>query len=280
MKIICLILLLPASLFAQAVISEVLYNEPGSQTLLEWVEIYNSTDSTIDLTHFLFISEDDTAHLSPDAYVPANSYAILARHLSALDGSASFEGYWGDSSGYWGDHHNENYPAFNARMNLSNASGAIYLLRENGDIVDQCVWSTAAGDGQSLERDGVDPPSGSWHLSTDPDGSTPGRVNSPKETQSDTETLALSTRLISQSKGEALDIDYSVPAGSSITLEIFDDSGRKQIALIDKLSGKGQVSWDGRSSDGKELSPGVYLLLSTISGSETSSKCIPVVIAP
>ena len=261
-------------------ISEVLYNEPGSQTLLEWVEIYNRADSAIDLSHFLFISEDDTTQLLAGSFVPAKRYAVLVRHLSASDGSASFEGHWGDSSGYWGDHPSENYPAFNARLNLPNTAAAIYLLRENGDIVDQCVWTITAGDGQSLERDEVDPPSGSWHLSTDPLGSTPGRANSPKDVQSNTETLTLSTRLFSQSKGEAVEIDYSVPAGSTITLEIFDDSGKKQITLIDKLTGKGRVSWDGRSNDGQELPPGIYLLLSSISGTETHSKCIPVVIAP
>jgi hypothetical protein len=54
LKIVLLILLLPAQLFAQAVISEVLYNEPGSRTLEEWVELYNRADSAIDLRTYAF----------------------------------------------------------------------------------------------------------------------------------------------------------------------------------------------------------------------------------
>jgi hypothetical protein len=280
MKILCLILFLPARLFSQVVFSEILYNEPGSLTAEEWVEIYNGADRAVDLSNILFVSGSDTTLFLQGAVVPSMSYAVLARRLTSTDGAPSFEAHWGDSSGYWRDYPSENYPAFNARMDLPNSSGAVYLLRVNGDIIDECAWSASAGDGQSLERDELEPPSGSWHLSTDTLGSTPGRANSPKESQMETGALNLSTRLISQLKGELLRIDYSVPTGSTMTLEVFDDSGHRQITLGEQISGQGQVTWNGRAGDSKRLPPGIYMLLSTISGLKNKSTCIPIVIAP
>jgi hypothetical protein len=280
LKIVLLILLFPVHLLGQAVFSEVLYNEPGSRTLEEWVELYNRADSVIDLSNFIFVSGNDTTVFQNATIMPARGYAVLARRLTSSDGTASFESHWGDSSGYWGDGPKENYPAFEVRMDLPNLSGAVYLIKVNGDIIDECAWSNAAADGQSLERNALDPPSNNWHLSTDSLLATPGRANSPFETQSVAEALSLSTRLISQSKGEKLKIDYVAPSGSNMTIEIFDDSGHKQITLLENVSGQGQVSWDGKSDADKKLPPGVYILLSTFSGSRNNAKTVPVVIAP
>ncbi len=279
MKTLLILLLLPAQLWAQAVLSEILYNEPGSNTSLEWIEIYNRGDIAIDLTNIIVITGADTATFLPSSIVPAREYAILAKRLLSTDNTPSFESQWGDSSGFWGDSPRENYPAFETNMALSNSSGAVYLLSSELEAIDQCIWNETAGDGQSLERDNVELPSDSWHLSSDSSGSTSGRVNS-MPANLENELISISSRIISQRRRETISINYALPAGSTIAIEIFNDSGRKQITLAEKLQGMGLIIWDGRDNDEKALYPGVYLLLSTISGPKSMTKCIPLVIAP
>jgi hypothetical protein len=282
LKTILISLIFPAQLLAQVVFSEVLYNEPEARVNLEWVEIYNWADTAVDLQNYVFISENDTTSFVglTNAIVQPGRYAVLARRLTAIDSSDSFEGHWGDSSGYWGDAPNENYRAYQAKMNLSNISGAVYLVNIYSGESDQCFWDEPAGEGQSLERDRAEPPSGTWHLSTEPAGSTPGRANSERLSPSTGELITLSSKIISPNKGERLQIEYVVPAASRITLEIFDDSGHIRTTLLDKASTCGQIGWDGRAGNGSPLPPGIYMILMTLSGIQNDSKCIPVVIAP
>jgi hypothetical protein len=279
LKTLMILLLLPAQLLAQVALSEVLYNEPGSNTSLEWIELYNRADSAIDLNNIMIVTGSDTTAFSHSSIVPAREYIILARRLLSSDNAPSFEGHWGDSSGFWGDSPRENYPAFEANMSLSNASGTVYLLSNGHQLIDQCTWNEPAEDGQSLERDDVELPSNSWHFSSDSSGSTPGKANS-LPLGLDNELFTVSSKILSQSRGEMISIDYALPSGNTITLEILDDSGRRQVTLGEKLQRVGRVVWDGKDGGGKNLYPGVYLLLSTISGPKSGTKCIPVVVAP
>ena len=104
MRTIILLLLLCGDAPAQVVISEVMYNEPGNRTNLEWVEIYNMTDTTVNLGNFGFSANDSIIRLPSDSLLSPRTYAVVASHLTSRDRSEdSFEGHWGDSSGYWGD---------------------------------------------------------------------------------------------------------------------------------------------------------------------------------
>jgi hypothetical protein len=280
LKTILIILILPVQLLAQIVFSEILFNEPDARVSLEWVEVYNRADTAVDLRNYVFISGNDTTSffdLTNTVIQPA-CYAVLTRRLTSNDGD-SFEGHWGDSSGYWGDASIEGYRAFEAKMNLSNTAGIVYLVNTMGET-EQCIWNQPAAERQSLERDQVDPPSETWHLSTDPGGSTPGRANSEGTTRTARESLTLSSKIISQSRAERLQIDYAVPSGCRITLEVFDDSGHRRSTLLEGASASGQINWDGKAGNGSRLPPGVYMILMTMTGSQDNSKCIPVVIAP
>ena len=47
MRILLLILLLPSFVSAELVLSEVMANEPGGSVELEWIEVYNNSDSAL-----------------------------------------------------------------------------------------------------------------------------------------------------------------------------------------------------------------------------------------
>ena len=280
MKTLIMLLLFTANLQAQVTISEVLYNEPNNRTNLEWVEIYNPSDTSIDLGNIIFIANDSVTHFSQNTILSPAAYAILASHLTSPNRSQdSFEGRWGDSSGFWGDAVIESYPAFNVNMILNNDTGHISINDSLGNQIDSYSWNSPGDDGYSFERDEVSSPQSGWHRCLSPTGSTPGRSNSVGESFS----IWVNPRIIRTGNASAdlFRITYLIPSNSKLTIEIYDDSGYRERSLLDNSSTiSDMITWGGRDDNDKRLPPGVYLILCTLTGAQNGSKTIPVVIAP
>jgi hypothetical protein len=162
------------------IFNEVLANEPGSNTKLEWVELFNADSMQHDLGGWLFVSKEDTTVISSGTIIPSGSFLIIARKLLAEPpDSISFEGHWGDRSGVWGDSPKEDFPAIEAKMSLTNSGGTVSLIDPDHNI-QSFTWDKDCGDGTSLEKIS---PEGSDHLDNwsccvHPDKSTPGKINS------------------------------------------------------------------------------------------------------
>jgi len=165
---------------AQAVINEVLANEPGASTSLEWVELYNPDSVSLDLADWKFVQGADTTIFSSQIILPAKNYLVLARRLATSPPDVnSFEAKWGDGSGIWGDSPKEDFPALEAKMSLTNSSGTVILVAPDS-LPQSFTWSKDIGDGVSWEK--VNPVAGddtsNWKICTLPEGSTPGKINS------------------------------------------------------------------------------------------------------
>jgi hypothetical protein len=162
------------------VLNEVLANEPGSRVKLEWVELFNPDTSAIDLGGWTFISKSDTTIFPAGTLIPEKNYLILARKLvSVLPDSESFEYHWGNGSGIWGDGPEENFPAVEVKLSLTNSAGTVTLIdpQQNSS---NFSWNKDAGDGVSWERispSGEDSIS-NWGFCIFSKGSTPGEANS------------------------------------------------------------------------------------------------------
>ncbi len=177
--ILAVILALTGNGWTQAwvVINEVMANEPGGSPSLEWIELYNNSNSTAHLWEYDLRVEHDSANISYylAGDLPPWSYLVLYRNLER------FEEHWGDSSGVWADHSLENYlispfpqtpqqiPAF------PNGGGRIEVHRFQ-TMHSALSWSESGIDGHSWEL--ISPASDSIIQSADPSGSTPGRINS------------------------------------------------------------------------------------------------------
>ncbi len=276
---------LSANTYGQVVISEILSNEPSGRVRLEWVEVYNRQDALVDLHDFLLIAGSDTTRLPAYSYLEAGAYAILARQLLPEDGSDSFEGHWGDSSGIWGDSEFENYPAFDVRMGLNNNQGSIALTDTSGNLLDYFSWDSPSDDGRSVERDDLFDDLSGWHDCYDPDGSTPGQANSSIPAGgAGVLSISVIPRLITPD-GDGFDdnfaIDIIIPAGTEITVDVFDDSAMKIRNLrYESDAAVSSFEWDGRDHNGERLSPGLYIIGFFLTGQKTGSKFIPVVLAP
>jgi|GEM_PF-476267 len=165
----------------KVVITEVLANEPGAFTSLEWLELFNTEVSPAPLADFSIVVGADTSRLDSGAVIlPPDGFAIISRKpLSETETENSFEKQWGNNSGTWGDNPSENYPLIKGKFSLGSGSGRVLLLYQNTPV-DSFIWTADAGDGQSWERVCPSNPAVSSNLGIcrAPSGSTPGTTNS------------------------------------------------------------------------------------------------------
>lgn len=266
----------------EIILSEILSNEPDSRVLLEWLEVYNDNPFTVDLSDYVLVEGEDSLTFPEGSSIPAFSYVVLCRRLEPVDGSDCFEYRWGDSSGVWGDSPSEDYMALQVGITLGNDSGAIYLLSDDGQLIDQYTWEQPSDDGRSVERNDVSDLLSLWHPCYDPGGSTPGWPNSSKPTDQQEYLLDVSPQVISLSGPErSVSISYAASAGAEISILVYDDSARKRAVLLENSQSPfGTIIWQGLGDGGKQLPPGLYLISFLVGGSINSHKVIPLVISP
>ncbi len=263
------------------VINEVLANEPGSSTKLEWVELYNADSLSRNLEGWSFICKEDTTLFAANTVISAKGYLVIARQLvSNPPDSVSFEGHWGDASGVWGDAPGEDFPAVQAQMSLTNSGGTISLVdpEQNVQIV---TWDKDCGDGVSLER--VSWNSEDWLCCVSSDGSTPGRKNSVSVEYSSAIQLSIQPNPFSPD-GDGFEdetiFSCVLPAESNLTIKIYDVKGRLVRTLVKgEPRVSGELAWDGRDDDGKTVRMGVYVVWAEVSGGSRSQTKTTVVVA-
>ena len=141
-----LFLALPAFVSAQVVISEIMYDAPGSDDREEWVEVYNSGTGAVDTAGWKF--NDGANHIifpSPQkggqgtTTLDAGGYAILAQDaVTFLKQHPGFSG-----------------TVMHTAINLKNTGGTISLLPASGVVMDTVSYnasSGANGNGNSLQK--------------------------------------------------------------------------------------------------------------------------------
>lgn len=147
------------------VVNEIYYDPPDTD--LEFVELYNKSGKTFDLSEFLVSDNRNVFETISDTPVllEPDSYAVLVRDADVF--SAAFPGVSFIAPPTW--------PA------LNNTGDAV-ILQYGSSTVDSVDFSPAwGGDEVSIERVDPDGPSNAfsnWGSSIDPGGATPGAINS------------------------------------------------------------------------------------------------------
>lgn len=162
---------------AELIVNEIMVNEPGRSTSLEWIELFVDSTGSVQLDDYQLLVDSELVTVPLRRRLEPNSYLIVCKKLLSTDGSASFENRWGDGSGIWGDTPDEAaipLPIV-ASFSLVNTGGSVAIQRL-GTNVSIMVWTEPGADGYSWER--VIATSSSVAQSVDFDGSTPGVVNS------------------------------------------------------------------------------------------------------
>jgi hypothetical protein len=209
---------------AALVISEVLFNEIGSDTKGEWLEIYNSGSSTIDLSSYK-IGDEETQGAASDTegmfQFPSGASILPGEaQVIAVDADLFATQHAGMLPTYEVSGTNAVVPnlmVYSAwdpdaappnTINLANTNDQAVLLDGSDAIIDSVSWGSStfsfspalgsAGNGESYER--ITPATDTntaadWRLASSP---TPGTVPVPEPTAAALSAMALVAALRSR----------------------------------------------------------------------------------
>lgn len=229
----------------QVVVNEVLANEPGAFTSLEWIELFNADAGPAALADFSIVVGADTSRLDSNSIaLPAGGFVVVSRKPVAEDETGtSFEKQWGNNSGVWGDAPAENYPLLKGKFSLSNGAGRVRLLYR-GAPVDSFIWTADAGDGKSWERVSaqMSATGGNLAVSKAASGSTPGKINSVAPVANDLALEPISAQNLSGSmvrlSGAIKNVGLDDASGRNLffSLGLLGDTGYTIVQTLDSVS--------------------------------------------
>lgn len=237
------------------VINEINYNSSELFDPEDWVEFFNTTNTTLDLSNWVFIdgshqqsySFKDGTKLSPKSYITISRQPAL---FSALFPNTTIQP---DSMS----------------TGLSGSGESLFLYNNSGFLIDSLTFKdslpwpiNADGNGSTLEliNPYLDNGTSEFWKASEEHGS-PGEENSifvvSLDINSDLpDTFTLSQNYPNPFNPETI-IEFSVPVKSIVYLEVFDIVGRKVATILD-----GAVKAAGRHHtklDASLLSSGVYI---------------------
>ena len=145
--IVALILIVPSAVSAQVVISEIMYDAPGTEGSGEhdWVEVFNSGASAVDINAYRFFEANTNHTLKLDrgsATLPSGGYAVIASATS------TFLADWPAFSG----------TLFDSSFNLNSAGELIGIRVDSSDTTHDFSYSpadAATNNGSSLQRTNI-----------------------------------------------------------------------------------------------------------------------------
>lgn len=152
----------------RVIINEIMYDFPDGEC--EWVEIYNNTDSVVNLKNWK-ISDNSLTQVnitSNDFFVNPQSYAVISQSSAIFANHPSI-----DSS---------KVIIMSSFPSLNNSGDAVIIYKINGSVSDRVDYLPDwGGDNSSLERidiNGVSNDSSNWASSIACERSTPTIINS------------------------------------------------------------------------------------------------------
>ncbi|TWW01688.1 lamin tail domain-containing protein [Chitinophaga pinensis] len=251
------------------VFNEILYDPAAG--VPEFAEIFNRGGKAVDLSHLFLTRRKMDGQLEEVIALSGTARLLLP---------GTYAAFTTDPAALCGQYdclqpekiYKINLPA------LINGEGTVVLLNAAGNIIDEFHYSDAmhialAGNtrGVSLERLQADAPTQdkyNWHsAAASAKHATPGSVNSQQlPVGSVQEMLSIRPGIFSPDNDGFEDVavlSYQFPEpGFVINVTIFDAEGRfvRQLEKNTALSAHGEIIWDGRGSQNRELVTGIYVI--------------------
>lgn len=251
-------------------LSELLY-QPTSG-VAEYVELYNASDSAVDLSgyHIIRVLHDSlTTHYAlPSHIVASHTYVVLTK-----DAGSVANAYTVRNLSTLVECNLPPYP---------NDGGSVVLSRADSVVVERLDYSPDMHSrllrnraGVSLERRRFDRPADeatNWFSAASTAGyGTPGYANSQSsERLVEEAAFTLSSTLLSPDGDgyeDALEIAYSLASYDlAARAEVYDARGNMVQRLLDGalLGTSGTIAWDCRVHDGTMAPRGQYLIMITV----------------
>jgi len=214
-------------LFNDIVINEIMYAPPSGQA--EWVELYNRTDSSVNIKGWSFADNKTTVTLTNnDINIPSKAFIVVSKDSTVLN--------------------NYNVPVqlvvFSNMPSLNNSGDAVVVKDSIGILIDSLSYTTSWGgrSGKSIERIEVNDSSrkqSNWGTSINSSGATPGVRNSitPLDNDLSVTFLSHSPQLIIE--GNNVNLSATVKnigkkAVSSFTFNLYNDINNDNIGMANE----------------------------------------------
>lgn len=240
----------------QVVINEINYNSAGHHDSEDWVELYNDSDTAIDISNWIFKDSDD-AHefIFPEGItLERYGFAVICRDTS------DFKRYFPDVK----------IVSAELDFSLSNGGELVRLFNAAGQIVDSLTFDDEApwpveADGTgatlALKNPGEDNSLAyNWAASTG--YGSPGAANNDLMAVENTKTIPrpVSFRLAQNYPNPfnpVTTISFQLPKRDWVSLKIYDITGREVASLIDGFieSGSHRMNWQAS----EKVASGVYI---------------------
>ncbi|UCH09668.1 MAG: lamin tail domain-containing protein [Fidelibacterota bacterium] len=243
------------------VINEIMYTPFAGEP--EWIELVNTTSSTINLDEWI-VSDQTSDGLLSQKYLPGDSYIIGTGDSLSTSG-------WPIAISVM------QVPGF---PSLNNAGDQVIILDPIGTIIDEVDYSHLpfTTTGRSLEK--IDPTapsqeSTSWVVSPSTQGHTAGRPNSVQVTAERTGISLDPNPLRINTSESILVVQYITPFPAiNLLVEIYDLAGRKLGTIFNAgpVPGTGAVTWDARTLDQVRYRTGQYALVFRAKDTSSRSK--------
>ncbi|MCF8242330.1 MAG: CotH kinase family protein [Melioribacteraceae bacterium] len=255
------------------VINEINYNSAGDFDTEDWVELYNNSETEIDVSGYVFKDEDDTHEF----IFPAGSKLGSGEYIVIAADTVKFKSLFPDVENLAGQ----------MFFGLSGSGEHVRLFDNNMNIVDSLTYDDkspwpveADGDGASLalknpDLNNADP--ANWAASIS--HGTPGKINDVY-TKVERENLIPQEFDLLQNYPNPFNpetnIKFNLPKDSNVKLIIYNILGEAVNTLLSKnmKAGFHSVVWNGKNDYGLQLASGVYFYSLSTEGFSSVKKMI------
>lgn len=232
-----------------------MYNAPDDADSEDWIELYNPTASTVDMSNWEIKDEDDTHsfRLPADTFLPSGGFLVITQNLQV------FNQFYSGVQPIFGD----------MDFGLAGGSDAVRLFDPQGNLIDAVTYDDEApwdpnadGTGFSLELTDANSDNSlpsSWSASNQT-GGTPGAVNSTLVSNEYSNEQEIPSGLhLHQNYPNPFNpttkIQFDLPEMNVVSLRVFDAVGREMAEL---LNGRLQSGTHTFTFDASGLSSGIY----------------------
>ncbi|MDP2036099.1 MAG: CotH kinase family protein [Ignavibacteria bacterium] len=240
------------------VINEINYNSSTQFDPGDWIEIYNKSNQSIDISNWI-VSDSDPSH---SFTFPSGTVLEADKYLVVVGDSKAFTTLFPSVKNYIGQ----------MDFGLSGSGEQITLTDEDKNVIDSLVydekspWPTDAnGLGATIELKDptVDNSFGKYWKASFGHGS-PGKINSVRTSVSEKNNIIPNMFMLYQNYPNPFNpetiISYKVQAASQVSLKVYDVLGRETATIVDeyKQAGNYNVKFNVKTRYGASLQSGIY----------------------
>jgi hypothetical protein len=281
---------------APALLSEIYYDPPGTESDQEWIEVYNRTGLALPIDAWLLGDEETIGMAEGMAFFPSGS--VLAQSQAAVVAlrATGFLAFTGLVADYEFVSTDAGVPDMTAAATwaigaiaLSNSGDEVLLLDRQFTILDAATFETSSYPGVTPHPGTVDQ---SLERNVDFDRDDCALDFAAQPTPTPKVPLASATTVPTARNEERASLEATTPnpmtsgtritfalrESGSATVRIVDVQGRIVRRLLDRQISEGShnLQWDGRNESGERVAAGVYFALLVAHG-ENVMRAITVV---